>query len=210
VASVTAETTQSLDGLDSLSTVLPASQRWASVAVVVDDKVDDSAFALALRLAQRDGTRVILYDARASSGWTSPFPPGENIRPFLLDEPGIRRSGRDAVADAVRDLRRDGAQASAYLSSTRHAGDLKRLIATEGIDLVICSTPLKGYLVRNVHLSRREGAHLLLCPPGQLPVLHTPLQAGDAIPVEQRIQVRFLVGLFLTFLGAVLRNRSRS
>lgn len=194
----------------SMLDLLPESRPWESVAVVVTDQVDRTAYDLALQLARQKGARIVLYDAQASSGWTSPYPPEAGIRPVLLSEPSIRRSGRTALANAVRDLERDGAQASAYLSTTRRCGDLRRLVAAEQIDLVICTTSLEGSRVRNVHIARQEGAHLLLCPPGGRPELHAPLGIDEPVPVETRIQARFLVGLFLTFVAAGLRNRSRS
>lgn len=198
------------DGASELIEMVPADHPWESMVVIMDHEPDPAATALAIRLAQRDGTRVILFDARASSRWTSPFPPGENVRPFLLDEAGIRRTGRDVVADAVRDLQRAGVQASAHLSSSRHSSDLRELVATQGVTLVACPVPLAGPLVHNVHLARSAGAHLLLSARGQRPQMHAPLPPGGPVPVEQRIQVRFLIGVLVTFIAAGLRNRTSS
>lgn len=189
---------------------LSAGHTWRSVLVVVDDHPDPVACSYAKSVARRNGARVVLYDARASSGWSSPFPPDEQVRPLPLEEAGIRRSGRNALADVVRDLGDDGVRAAAYLSAARHADDLTRVVRNEGTELVICSVPLKGRLLRNVHLSRREGASLLTCSPAQQPALYPPLDAAEPVPIDERVQIRFLVGLLLTFLVARLRNSASS
>jgi hypothetical protein len=190
--------------------VLPSGRHWTTIVVLMNDVVERDVLGAATFLARRDAARVVLFDLQASAGWTSPFPPGESVRPFLLDEPGVRRVGRDDVADAVRDLGTAGITASAYLSTTRQGADLAQLVRTERVDLVIAPVPLDGALGRNIHGARYHGAHVLECSRGEEPKLHVPSTGGEPEQGSERIQIRFLIGLLLTFLAAGLRNRSRS
>lgn len=195
---------------DTLLNALPDTQTWRRILLVVNASPDKAAYELAVRLAHRDGAALILYDTGANSFWTSPFPPGEGVRPLLLAEADLRRVGRDKLADTVRDLRADGIAAMVHVSTEGHGEDLARLTANQKVDLVLCPVPLSDKFLRQMHRSRQQGAALLAWQPGEIPVFHAPLADGEDFPFEERVQVRFLAALVLTFFVAGFRNRARS
>jgi hypothetical protein len=189
---------------------LPDRRTWRRVVVVVDGPPDGAALSLASALAERDGATVILFDLTADSFWASPFPPGEGVRPVLLTDPDLRRVGRHALADAMVGLQSGGVNVLAHVSMSSHGDDLPALVESQRVDLVICPVPLKGKLARSVHRSRRAGAGLLVCSHGEATVFWDTLAPDEPLPVEERVQFRYLAALVITFLVAGFRNRSRS
>jgi hypothetical protein len=187
---------------------LPKARTWRRTLVVVNGSPDEVTCSLAIALAQRDGTSLILYDATADSFWASPFPPGEGIRPVLLAEGDLRRVGRYELADALRTTRGRGVNVMAHISTSRHGEDLAALVSSEQIDLVLCPISLDHKFQREIHRSRQQGASLLECRPGEAPVFHAALRADEALPYAEHVQLRFLAALVMTFLVAGFRNRS--
>lgn len=188
---------------------LPNGQRWRHILVVVNGLPDEATCSLALDLAQRDGSSLILYDATADSFWASPFPPGESIRPRLLAEGDLRRVGRHELADTLGTIRGSRVDVAAHVATSRHGEDLASLVSSQEIDLVLCPISLDQKFQREIHRSRQYGASLLECRPGEAPVFHAALRADEALPFAERVQLRFLTALVMTFLVAGFRNRSR-
>ncbi len=188
---------------------LPNAQTWRRILVVVNGSPDEATCSLAVDLAQRDGSSLILYDATADSFWASPFPPGEGIRPLLLAEGDLRRVGRHEMANVLRTIRASGVDVVAHVSTSRHGEDLAALVSSQQIDLVLCPISLDQKFQREIHRGRQQGASLLECRPGEAPVFHAALGADEALPVAERVQLRFLTALVGTFLVAGFRNRSR-
>ena len=207
VASVQHET---IEFHDALLEALPGARTWRRVLLVVQGDPDEPACSLALRLARRDGASLILYDTTADSFWASPFPPGEGVRSLPLAEADLRRVGRDGLADTLHSLKARGVEVVAHVSTQRHGEDLAEIAMREQVDLVICPLPLDPKSWHHVHRSRQGGASLLECCPGEPPVFHAPLAAGEDVPSGERVQVRFLGALVLAFFIAVFRNRADS
>jgi hypothetical protein len=189
-------------------TALPADRRWRRIALVASGLPDEGALAGACRIARRDGGQILLYDVAASSGITSPYPPGtDNWLPELLDEAAMRRVGRHDLAELAQDLAGEGLLAGIYLAPKTDAADLATLVAREGVDLVISLLPPNDRRLRRVHDARRH-AHVLLAPPGRRATLHPPLQAGEQLSAPERVRWPYLLIVLGTFVLARGRNRA--
>jgi len=191
---------------DPVGRLLGAHAPFQSVALVVKGAPGTDAQALALRLVEHGASRIVIYAAGTVLRWTSPFPPGEGLRPFLLSEADLRRVGLDAMANAVQNLRASGAEIAVHLSSSSRAKDLADVVSAEGLELVVATLPLRGAWMRNVHRSRQRGATVLEWARGPEPIVHRPLQEGEAVPIGEGVQPGVILAILFTFLLARFRN----
>jgi len=95
----------------------------AVVAVTSDDDRFRATRVEAVRIAAGDGSRLILYDWDAASVLGDPLPSNwsadgtDSDVPSELDEGALEAAGRSAIAGQVRDARRAGVEATAWLPS---------------------------------------------------------------------------------------------
>jgi hypothetical protein len=95
----------------------------AVVAVTSDDDRFRATRVEAVRIAAGGGSRLILYDWDAASVLGDPLPSKWSAEgtdaevPSELDEQALEAAGRSAIARQVRDARRAGVPATAWLPS---------------------------------------------------------------------------------------------
>jgi len=95
----------------------------AVLAVTSDDDRFRATRVEAVRIAAGDGSRLILYDWDAASVLGDPLPSSwsadgtDSDVPSELDEQALEAAGRSAIAQQVRDARRAGVDATAWLPS---------------------------------------------------------------------------------------------
>jgi hypothetical protein len=95
----------------------------AVLAVTTDDDRFRATRVEAVRIAAGDGSRLILYDWDAPSVLGDPLPSSWSAEgtdtdvPSELDEQALEAAGRSSIARQVRDARRAGVQATAWLPS---------------------------------------------------------------------------------------------
>lgn len=93
------------------------------VAITSDDDRFRATRVEGVRLAARAGSRLILYDWDAATVLGDPLPSNwsaegtESQTPSELDERSLEAAGRAAIAAQVRDAKRAGVKASAWLPS---------------------------------------------------------------------------------------------
>jgi hypothetical protein len=103
--------------------VKPQPEGGAVLAVTSDDDRFRAARVEAVRIAAGDGSRLILYDWDAASVLGDPLPSNWSAEgadsevPDELDERALEAAGRSAIAQQVRDARRAGIHATAWLPS---------------------------------------------------------------------------------------------
>jgi len=101
----------------------PSSNAPAVLVVTGDDDRYQRTRSEAVRLAARDGSRLILYDWDAATILGAPLPSnwsGEGAEaaiPAELDEGELEAAGRAPIAQQVRAARRAGVETTAWLPS---------------------------------------------------------------------------------------------
>jgi hypothetical protein len=101
----------------------PGTAGPAVLAVTGDDDRYQRTRSEAVRIAAREGSRLILYDWDAATVLGDPLPTiwsGEGTdqaTPNELDEGELEAAGRAPIAKQVRDARRAGVEATAWLPS---------------------------------------------------------------------------------------------
>lgn len=95
----------------------------AILAVTGDDDRYQRTRSEAVRIAAREGSRLILYDWDAATLLGDPLPSvwsgdgTEEAVPSELDEGALEAAGRAPIAQQVRDARRSGVETTAWLPS---------------------------------------------------------------------------------------------
>jgi hypothetical protein len=110
---------------DNAATPRPTRSRPAGavLAITGDDDRFRTARVEAVRIAAEDGSRLILYDWDAATVLGDPLPSNWSAEgagtktPSELDEVALEAAGRAPIAQQVRDARRAGVEASAWLPS---------------------------------------------------------------------------------------------
>jgi len=101
----------------------PSTTAPAVLAVTGDDDRYVRTRSEAVRIAAREGSRLILYDWDAATLLGDPLPSiwsGEGTEeavPSELDEGALEAAGRSPIAQQVRDARRAGVDTTAWLPS---------------------------------------------------------------------------------------------
>lgn len=118
------------------------------VITAEDDRYGDARRDAAER-AKREQRRLILYDWDAPSLFGEPLPTwwssdGWDRRfPDRLDPEQLDAAGRSAIAEQVRELRRDGVDAFAWLPSDHGPGALAEYANGQHADVIVVPAELR-------------------------------------------------------------------
>jgi len=120
-----------------------SSPAGAVVAITSDDDRFRAARVEAVRIATGGGSRLILYDWDAATVLGDPLPSNWSAEgtdadtPSELDERALEAAGRAAIATQVRDARRAGVEASAWLPSEPGADAMVRYAREHGAGTIV-------------------------------------------------------------------------
>jgi len=113
------------------------------VAITSDDDRFRATRVEAVRIAAGGGSRLILYDWDAATVLGDPLPSSwsaegtEADTPSELDERALEAAGRAAIATQVRDARRAGVEASAWLPSEPGPDAMVRYAREHGAGTIV-------------------------------------------------------------------------
>ena len=120
-----------------------SSPAGAVVAITSDDDRFRATRVEAVRIAAGGGSRLILYDWDAATVLGDPLPSNWSAEgtdadtPSELDERALEAAGRAAIATQVRDARRAGVEASAWLPSEPGADAMVRYAREHGAGTIV-------------------------------------------------------------------------
>lgn len=121
----------------------PGQTAPAVLAVTGDDDRYRRTRSEAVRIAARQGSRLILYDWDAATILGDPLPSvwsgegTEEATPTELDEDALEAAGRAPIAQQVRDARRSGVDATAWLPSKPGADALIQWARDHGASTIV-------------------------------------------------------------------------